>query len=75
MAIVTEYYKTRGDGVRLVRTYSDQGFTIRQKQTGNLYDEAIDVEGAPYTYEETDQVIEISAEEALAIITGGVTHD
>lgn len=71
MAIVTEYYKTRGDGVRLVRTHSDQDFMIRQKQTGNLYDEAIDVEGAPYTYEETDQVIEISAEEALAIITGG----
>ena len=71
MAIVTEYYKTRGDGVRLVRTYSDQDLMIRQVQTGNIYGEAIDVEGAPYTYEETDQAIEISAEEALAIITGG----
>lgn len=71
MAIVTEYYKTRGDGVRLNRIYSDQDLMIRQVETGNLYDEAIDVEGAPYTYEETDQVIEISAEEALAIITGG----
>jgi hypothetical protein len=29
-------------------------FKIRQDQTGVLYDEAIDVEGAPYTYTETD---------------------
>lgn len=71
MAIITEYYKTRGDGVRLNRTYSDQDLMIRQVETGNVFDSAIDVEGAPYTYEETDQVIEISAEEALAIITGG----
>lgn len=71
MAITTEYYKTRGDGVRLNRTYSDQDLMIRQVETGNVFDSAIDVEGAPYTYEETDQVIEISAEEALAIITGG----
>lgn len=71
MAIVTEYYKTRVDGIRLNRTYSDQDLMIRQIETGNVYDDAIDVEGAPYTYEETDQAIEISAEEALAIITGG----
>lgn len=71
MAIITEYYKTRGDGVRLNRTYSDQDLMIRQVETGNVFDCAIDVEGAPYTYKETDQVIEISAEEALAIITGG----
>lgn len=71
MAIITEYYKTRGDGVRLNRTYSDQDLMIRQVETGNVFESAIDVEGAPYTYEETDQVIEISAEEALAIITGG----
>lgn len=71
MAIITEYYKTRGDGVRLNRTYSDQDLMIRQVETGNVFESAIDVEGAPYTYKETDQVIEISAEEALAIITGG----
>ena len=71
MAIITEYYKTRGDGVRLNRTYSDQDLMILQVETGNVFESAIDVEGAPYTYEETDQVIEISAEEALAIITGG----
>lgn len=31
MAIVTEYYKTRNDGVRLNRTYSDQDFMVLQK--------------------------------------------
>lgn len=71
MAIVTEYYKTRGDGVRLVRTYSDQDLMIRQVETGIEYQEAIDVEGAPYTYEETEQEIELSAEELLRIIEEG----
>ena len=50
--IKKEYYKTRNDGVKLYRTYSDTGLTIKQKETGNIYEEAIDVENAPYTYEE-----------------------
>ena len=33
-------------------------FKIRQDQTGTLYDEAIDVEDAPYTYTETDIPVE-----------------
>lgn len=71
MAIVTEYYKTRGDGVRLNRTYSDQDLMIRQVETGNVFDVAIDVEGAPYTYEETDIPVEVSPEELLRIIEEG----
>lgn len=71
MAIVTEYFKTRSDGVRLNRTYSDQDLMIRQVQTGNIYEEAIDVEGAPYTYEETDIPVEVSPEELLRIIEEG----
>lgn len=35
------------------------GFKIKQVETGELYDQAIDVEGAPYTYVETDQPIEV----------------
>lgn len=58
MAIVREFYKTRTDGVNLFRTYSDEGFYIRQNPTGIEYGEAIDVENAPYTYEETDKPIE-----------------
>lgn len=53
----TEFYKTRADGVKLNRTYSDSGKLIRQVETGAEYTEAIDVEGAPFTYEETDTTI------------------
>lgn len=60
--IVKEFYKTREDGVNLYKTYSDEGFYIRQDQTGAKYAEAIDVEGAPYTYTETDEKIEKETE-------------
>ena len=56
--IVREFYKTRKDGVNLYRTYSDENFKILQVETGNIYDEAIDVETANYTYEETEEKIE-----------------
>lgn len=59
--IVREYYDMRFDGVALYRTYSDANLRIRQVETGAIYDEAIDVDGAPYTYEETDETIEIDA--------------
>lgn len=70
--IVTEFYTTRTDGVRLYRSYSDGGFYI--ERDGEMYEEAIDPEGADRTYNETTELIpveELSAEEALAIITGG----
>lgn len=53
-----EFYKTREDGVNLYRTYSDEDFRIKQVETDIVYDEAIDVENAPYTYVETDEKIE-----------------
>ena len=62
MAVIREYYKTRKDGVNLYRTYSDNGMYLRQHPTGIEYAEAIDVEGAPYTYEETDKPIETEEE-------------
>lgn len=52
--IVKEFYSTRADGVNLFRTYSDKGMQIRKVGTDEVYDEAIDIENAPYTYEETD---------------------
>lgn len=58
--IVTEFFKTRRDGVRLYRTHSDSGMALRQVETGLIYDEAIDIEGAPYTYEETTSAEEVS---------------
>lgn len=78
--IIREFFKTREDGVNLYRTYSDQGFMIRQIETGILYSEPIDVEDTPYTYEETDMLIggdehkptlapdEISPEEFMTLI-------
>lgn len=56
--IVREFYETRFDGVRLYKTYSDTNHYIRQVETGHIYSEAIDVENAPYTYSETDELIE-----------------
>ena len=56
--IVTEYYKTRADGARLIRTYSDKNLYIQKVGTNEEYSEAIDVEGSGYTYEETDKEIE-----------------
>ena len=55
--IKKEYLETRVDGVKLYRTYSDTKHYIRQIETGNIYFDAIDVEDAPYTYEETDELI------------------
>lgn len=69
--IVKEEYKTRSDGVKLFRIYSDEGKFIIQNETGISYEEAIDVENAPYTYTESDEDVELSAEEALNIILGG----
>lgn len=56
--ILREFYITRDDGVNLYRTYSDLGYLILQNQTGVEYAEAIDVDGAPYTYTETSTKIQ-----------------
>ena len=61
--IVREFFETRFDGVNLYRTYSDAGYYIKQNPTGAVYSEAIDVENAPYTYEETNELIEKSNEQ------------
>ena len=58
-----EFYRTREDGVNLYRTYSDAGFKIRQIETGIVYNTAVDVETANFTYEETDELIEPEEEE------------
>lgn len=50
--IIKEFYRTREDGVNLYRTYSNENYQIQKVGTDEIYDEAIDVEGAPYQYEE-----------------------
>ena len=62
--IIGAYYTTRSYGVKLFRfavpntktgeKWDKPQFKIRQDQTDTLYDEAIDVENALYTYTETD---------------------
>lgn len=56
--IEPKFYKTRKDGVNLYITKSENGFKILQVETGIVYNEAIDVEGANYTYEETTERID-----------------
>lgn len=77
--IQREFYTQRKDGVKLYRTYSDAGMMIRQNETGVEYAEAIDVENASYTYEETDMSIDAdeltdmrlsAVERSINIITG-----
>ena len=80
--IIKEFLETREDGINLYRQYSDKSVMLRQIETGILYGEPIDIEDAPYTYEETDELIEkgedghrpnispdeISAEEFMALV-------
>ena len=57
--IVKELHRKRADGVKLYRTYSDQGLKIKQVETGAIpkNGQAIDVEGAPFTYVETEEKV------------------
>lgn len=57
----------------LVRTYSDDGYKIRQDGTGDIYDEAIDPRSAGRTYTETDIPIdedEPMPEDILTVLLG-----
>lgn len=56
--IIKEFYATRKDGVNLYKTYSDKNVYIKKQGTDEEYAEAIDIENAPYVYEETDRKIE-----------------
>lgn len=56
--IIKEFFRTREDGVRLFRSYSDKEVYIHKIGTDEEYTEAIDVETAPYEYEETKRLIE-----------------
>lgn len=76
MAVITEDYKVRDDGVKLVRTYSDAGKKLIRND-GVVYDEAVDVQNSGHTYTESDEYTEsamLSAEEALEIIVGGESN-
>lgn len=73
--IVREYYKTRKDGVNLYRTYSDEQFMIHKIGTEEYYAEAIDVENAPFEYEETSEKIEVEETEQTEIEEKAKAYD
>lgn len=66
--IKRDFHRTRDDGINLYRTYSDEGNMIEQVETGARYSEAIDVEGATYTYKEIDTPIPEYPEEGEDVI-------
>ncbi len=74
--IITEFFMTRQDGVNLYRTYSDQNLRLQCEQTGQIFDEVVNVEGHSYTYIETNEQIdppmvsENGALEAVQILLG-----
>ena len=55
--IVKEYYGSRKDKVKLYKTYSDNNKIIHKIGTDEEYNIAVDVENAPFEYEETDKDI------------------
>lgn len=67
--LVREFFITRPDGVNLYRTYSDAGMYILQVDTGIQYEDAIDVENTPHTYEETNIPIPNPDEEGRLDVT------
>ena len=50
----------------LVKHYSDEGYILLQNETGNKYQETIDVVPCLYTYSETDEKIEGYEEDLVA---------
>ncbi len=56
--VIVEFWRTRKDGTKLYRTYSDEDKKIAKVGTDEVYDEAIDVEGSDYIYKEIDEMTE-----------------
>lgn len=57
--IITEYLNDD----TLIKHYSDKGVLLLQKETGLKYSDPVDIVPCPYTYEETDELIEVEDEE------------
>jgi len=52
--MIIEEKATLKSGRVLIKRYSDAGVKLIQTPTGILYDDAIDVENAPYVYIESN---------------------
>ena len=51
--VIREKIGETAQGVNLFRHYSDEGKYLIQQETGIRYEEAVDVEGAGFTYIES----------------------
>ena len=59
--ILTEYLNNG----TLIRHYSDKGVLLLQVETGAKYSDPVDVVPCPYTYEETDELIDVDESEEI----------
>lgn len=56
--IIKEFHRTRQDGVKLYKNYSDRGMLILKVGTDEKYDMAIDTEDSRFEYVETEEKID-----------------
>lgn len=52
----------------LIKHYSDEGKMLLQNETGYKYSDPIDIVPCPYTYTETDELIEVEEENIDEVI-------
>lgn len=71
--IKKEFYKTREDGVKLYRTYSDTDHLIKKVADGNVYGDAIDISESE-EYEEVEGYIELEGPDTYEEILKGVEN-
>ena len=71
--IKKEFYKTREDGVKLYRTYSDTDHLIKKVADGNVYGDAIDI-AEREEYEEVEGYIDLEGPDTYEEILKGVEN-
>ena len=71
--IKKEFYKTREDGVKLYRTYSDTDHLIKKVADGNVYGDAIDISERE-EYEEVEGYIDLEGPDTYEEILKGVEN-
>lgn len=71
--IKKEFYKTREDGVKLYRTYSDTDHLIKKVADGNVYGDAIDISESE-EYEEVEGYIDLEGPDTYEEILKGVEN-
>lgn len=55
--IIREFFETRDDGINLFISYSNLNFKIQNIQSGEIYDNAVDIENSTNQYQETNILV------------------